>query len=115
MLGPIRKRGPVPIVRGEPPEGLSFLRILPLRISKTVSFHVFFSCFLVFRDTSGWFSPLNGRNGAVTANLILFGGDPCSADGAGILWAWLHDPGRRLMRFPLGDESAGQTALAPRL
>jgi hypothetical protein len=38
----IEKRAPVTIVRGAPPEGFSFLRIFPLRISKTVSFTVYF-------------------------------------------------------------------------
>jgi len=47
--GPIEKREPVPIVRGEPPEGCSVLRILRLRISKTVSFAVSFLVFARFR------------------------------------------------------------------
>jgi len=41
-LIPIEKRSPVTIVREAPPEGYSFLRIFPLRISKTVSFTVYF-------------------------------------------------------------------------
>jgi hypothetical protein len=39
---PIRKRAPVVSVGGAPPEVFSFLRIFPLRISKTVSFTVSF-------------------------------------------------------------------------
>ena len=49
VVGPIEKREPVPIVRGEPPEGCSVLRILRLRISKTVSFAVSFLVFARFR------------------------------------------------------------------
>jgi hypothetical protein len=38
----IEKRAPFLSVRGAPCEGFSFLRIFPLRISKTVSFTVYF-------------------------------------------------------------------------
>jgi hypothetical protein len=49
----IEKREPVSIVRGGPPEGVSFLRIFPLRISKTVSFTVYFDSETAFVHSRG--------------------------------------------------------------
>ena len=42
QLGPSEKSAPILSVRREPPGGFSVLRILPARISKTVSFSVYF-------------------------------------------------------------------------
>ena len=41
------------LVRGAPPEGFSFLRIFPLRISKTVSFTVYYDSGTAFGHSRG--------------------------------------------------------------
>jgi hypothetical protein len=53
VLIPSKKRAPFTSARGAPPEGFSFLRIFPLRISKTVSFTVYFDSGTASGDSRG--------------------------------------------------------------